>query len=161
MTRLVVTALSPREGTWKRLTFATVAVLVAALPFAAPADATARRPTQSVDGALLELVGQEFAVDPNGEFQLRYLLSGLVGDPLQLVAPEPPVVDPAAPVEPPVQPAPEPLQLTMLVVNYPALTDVDDVAPLVGSDVDPGAFDRVAGNAIDGIAFDARPLLVR
>jgi hypothetical protein len=49
----------------------------------------------------------------------------------------------------------------MLVVNYPALTDVDDVAPLVGSDVDPGAFDRVAGNAIDGIAFDARPLLVR
>jgi hypothetical protein len=155
-------------------------VLVAALPFAAPADATARRPTQSVDGALLELVGQEFAVDPNGEFQLRYLLSGLVGDPLQLVPPEPPVVEPAAPVvdpaapaeapvappieppiEPPVEPAPEPLQLTMQVVNYPALTDVDDVAPLVGSDVDPGAFDRVAGNAIDGIALDARPLLVR
>jgi hypothetical protein len=147
-------------------------VFVAALPFAPPADASARRPTQSVDGALLELVGQEFAVDPNGEFQLRYLLSGLVGDPLQLVPPEPPVVEPAAPVgdpaapaeppiEPPVESAPEPLQLTMQVVNYPALTDVDDVAPLVGSDVDPDAFDRVAGNAIDGIALDARPLLVR
>jgi hypothetical protein len=150
------------------LSFATI--LVAGFAMVAPVDATSSRPAQSVEDARLELVGQQFAVDPNGDVQLRYLLSGLVGDPLQLIAPEPPppappVVDPAdptAPVEPAVDPpAPELIELTVDVSNYPTLTESDDVAPLVGGDVDPDAFDRLAGDAIDGVRLDARPLLVR
>jgi hypothetical protein len=144
-----------------------VGLLVAVSPPGSTADATDLRPAQSVDAARLELIGQQFATDPNGDVQLRYLLTGLVGDPLQLVpptpptAPEPAVVDPADPVAP-VEPTPvEPPTLTIEIANYPTLTDVDDVAPLVGSDVDPDAFRSVAGSAIDGIRLDARPLLVR
>ena len=152
-----------------------VALFVAVSPPASQADATNLRPSQSVDAARLELVAQHFATDPNGNVELRYVLSGLDGDPLQLIPPtatpsttpptsDPPTdptTDPAAPVEAPVEPEPEPelVTLTMEITNYPPLDDADDVGRLVGSDVDPDAFDRIAGNAVDGVAFDARPLL--
>jgi hypothetical protein len=144
-----------------------VALFVAVSPPASTADATILRPAQSVDAARLELVAQRFATDPNGDVELRYVLSGLDGDPLQLVPPpdDPtppstdPSTDPAAPVEPSVEPEAELATLTMLITNYPPLTDADDVGPLVGSDVDPDAFDRIAGAAVDGVALDARPLL--
>ena len=144
-----------------------VALFVSASPLSSTADATNARPAQSIDGARLELVGQRFATDPNGNVELRYLLSGLGGDPLQLVPPPvAPVTDPTAPVEPPLEPEPEPQvpdlpSLTMEITNYPPLTDAADVGPLVGSNVDPDAFRRIAGDAVDGVAFDARPLLVR
>ena len=47
------------------------------------------------------------------------------------------------------------------MTNYPPLTDGRDVAPLVGSDVDPDAFRTIDGDAVDGVAFDARPWLSR
>ncbi len=161
---------TPHPRRWRRLALAIGAVCVVAIPLSSPVDATAGRPSQSVDDARLELIGQRFAIDPNGDVQLRYLLTGLVGDPLLLIPPAllpepaPAVVDPADPTDPaaPVEPVPVELPaLTIQVTNYPTLTDVDDVAPLVGSDVDPDAFRRIAGDAIDGVAFDARPLLVR
>ncbi len=150
-----------------------VTLLVAVSPPAPTADATNPRPAQPVGAARLELVGQQFATDPNGDVELRYLLSGLDGDPLQLAPPPTPTTappttaptDPAAPatVPPtvPVEPEPELVELTMEVTNYPPLTNADDVSQLVGSDVDPDAFDRVTGAAVDGVRFDARPLLER
>jgi hypothetical protein len=133
---------------------------------------TSVRPAQSTNKARLELVDQRLAVDPNGTIELRYLLTGLSGDPLQLLAPpeplepaEPPVTDPADPAgatpepppEPP-EPPPTPPALVLEVTNYAPLTDPDDVARVVGSDVDPDTF-RSISNAIDGVVIDARPLL--
>ncbi len=174
MTGGAVRTRSSRVSRWSGLALAGAAVFTASLPLSSTVDATVSRPAQSVAGARLELVDQQFATDPNGDVQLRYLLSGLVGDPLLLIAPPPPEpapepappgvepVDPSTPVEPPVEPTPVELPaLTILVTNYPRLTDVDDVAPLVGSDVDPDAFRRIAGDAIDGVGLDARPLLER
>ncbi|HSP28014.1 MAG TPA: hypothetical protein VLN74_05645, partial [Ilumatobacteraceae bacterium] len=132
-------------------------------------------------GPRLELIDQEFATDPNGDFRLRYVLTGLDGDPLQLVpasptppptpppTPAPPVTDPAAPPqggepvadpaapEPvaPVDPPPELPALTIEVTNYRPLTDPGDVSRLVGSTVDPNAFTDV----VAGVAIDARPLV--
>ena len=40
----------------------------------------------------------------------------------------------------------------------PPLTDPEDVARVVGSDVDPNVF-RTIGEAVDGVVIDARPLL--
>lgn len=144
-----------------------VALFVAVSPPASTADAAELRPAQFVDAARLELVAQRFATEPNGDVELRYLLSGLDGDPLQLVPPpDTPPTEPAEPVEPPVDTEPEPEipeppALTMEITNYPPLTDADAVDPLVGSDVDPDAFRRIAGDAVDGVALDARPLLER
>jgi hypothetical protein len=122
-------------------------------------------PSQSVDDVRLELIEQQFAVEPDGDIQLRYLLTGLEGDPLALIPPPVVVTElPAAPPDDPIpvpEPPPEPVTLTFEVSNYPPLTDPDDVEPLVGSDVDPTDFDDLAGDAVDGVAFDARPLLVR
>ncbi len=123
------------------------------------------RSSQSTSGARLDLVQQRLAVDPNGVIQLRYELTGLVGDPLQLIAPEPPEPPPpdpsvppgTDPLEPPDPPAELP-QLTIEVINYAPLTDPDDVARLVGSDVDPNLF-RSISDVVDGVAIDARPLL--
>lgn len=143
---------------------------------AASTPSSSQRPAQTVGGARLELVGQQFATNPNGSVELRYLLTGLDGDPLQLTPPpppppEPPIVDPAAPpgaeppVEQPVEPTPPPVEelpaLTFEILNFAPLDDPDDVAELVGSDVDPDAFGRIAGSAVDGVALDARPLLTR
>jgi len=145
-----------------------VALFVAVVPVAPTATAGTARPAQLVEGARLELVGQRFATNPNGNIEIDYLLTGLAGDPLQLIPPPPqtPTTDPTDTVEPPLEAAPEPevpelSELTMEVTIYPPLTDVADVAPLVGSDVDSDAFRRVAGDAVDGVAFDARPLLQR
>lgn len=151
-----------------------VAILVAAPALAATA-APSVHPSQGTQaGVRLELVTQRFAIDPNGDVALRYLLTGLDGDPLQLV----PVTPPAAPTAPPVPDAsvppgsvpvpvpapeeilPEPPELTLEIINYQPLTDPDDVARLVGSDVDPEAFRRT-GEAVDGVAIDARPLMIR
>ncbi len=152
-----------------------VAVVLAAAPVTTSARTTTSststtRPAQSASVAQLELVEQQFATDPNGDIRLRYVLTGLTGDPLQLVPPppapaviEPPVADPAAPpvTEPaaPVEPVSEPAPpaLTIEVTNYRPLTDPDDVAAVVGSSVDPDAFTDV----VDGVAIDARPLLSR
>ncbi len=146
----------------------TLCVLVVALSPASPtAGSPLDRPTQSTsDRPRLELVEQRLAVDPDGDIELRYLLRGLDGDPLQLLPPPEPVPpttpeDPALtppdePVEPvPPPPPPELVQLTLRITNYAALSDPDDVARLVGSRVDPDEFVGV----IDGVEIDARPLL--
>ena len=99
---------------------------------------------------------------------------GSSGDPLQLSAArtarptEPPVPD-----RPTLPTRPEPhlrrrssrpnhrrhrRRSLLEVTNYAPLTDPDDVARVVGSDVDPNVF-RSIGDAIDGVVIDARPLL--
>ena len=156
-----------------RIAVGSIALILAAWPTTSLAGVDTQRSTQSSSGARLELIDQRFATDPNGDIQLRYLLTGLVGDPLQLVprpapplTPGSPATDPAAPVDSAtVEPVPEPPvpelpTLTIEVTNYLPLSDPDDVAALVGSDVDPSAF-RSVGDAVDGVAFDARPLLSR
>jgi hypothetical protein len=148
-----------------------IAAMIAVAPATSAASQPSARPAQSSSGARLELIGQRLAVDPNGDIELRYLLTGLsAGDPLQLLPPpappEPPVTDPSVPPgsEPvtlpePAPPAPPLPALTLLVTNYPPLTNADDVARVVGSDVDPNVFDSIGGDAVDGVAIDARPLL--
>lgn len=133
--------------------------IAATNPAQAPAPAPAR----------LELVEQQFATDPDGDIELRYLLTGLDGDPLQLVPPAP-TPTPAPPVTPgsgsaPVVETPDVVvpvlpPITIEVTNYPLLVDPDDVAGLVGSRVDPGAFNAL-GRAVDGVRIDARPLMTR
>ncbi|MGE5211418.1 MAG: hypothetical protein ACM3MM_09125, partial [Acidobacteriota bacterium] len=144
---------------------------VAVMASAPVAGAALPAQSEQYTGARLELVDQRFAVDPNGDIVLRYRLTGLSGDPLELVPPpveEPPVTDPAidpatdpgAPPPAPEPPVPEPPVLTLEVTNYSPLVDPDDVARVVGSDVDRDAFGRI-GDAVDGVAIDARPLLTR
>jgi hypothetical protein len=163
-----------RTTRWRWIIAATV--LAAAWPATSSAHPTTstQRPSPTTPGARLELVEQRFAVDPNGDMRLRYVLTGLGdGDPLQLIEPtpaptpsDPAVVDPATPpgsdpdasdpgtsIEP--EPEPELPAITLEITNYRPLADSDDVARLVGSDVDPDAFTDV----IDGVAIDARPLL--
>jgi hypothetical protein len=159
---------APRALRWRWITPAVV--VLAAFPATSSAHPTTTpRPAQTASDARLELVEQRFAVDPNGDVRLRYVLSGLgADDPLQLVEPPPaptpsdPVVvdpttppgsDPLAPIEP--EPEPDLPALTFEVTNYRPLADSDDVAGLVGSDVDPDAFTDV----VDGVAIDARPLM--
>jgi hypothetical protein len=145
-------------------------IVLAAVPSTSSAHPTTNtsRPSQAAPDARLELVEQRFAVDPNGDMRLRYVLTGLGDDdPLQLVAPPteptPAVVDPAIPPGPdpaePIEPEPEPElpTLTLEITNYRPLADSDDIAGLVGSGVDPDAFIDV----VDGVAIDARPLLTR
>lgn len=140
-------------------------------------SATATRaavPSQATDDAfdaVMELVGQQFAIDPNGDLRLDYLLTGLVDDPLELIPPPPaeptPEPEPApddtgtvpAP-EPSPEPPPPPVALTLEITNYQPLTDPADVDRVVGSGIDTEAT-GVVGSAIDGVAIDARPLLVR
>jgi hypothetical protein len=161
------TGASARRATWSTIVLAIAVVAVA--PSAPVADAL---PAQSADvtGARLELVEQRFAVDPNGDIALQYRLIGLTGDPLGLIPPEipePPITDattdPATDPDQVVAPTPavpEPPSLTLEVTNYTPLDDPDDVARVVGSDVDPDVFGRI-GDAVDGVAVDARPLMTR
>jgi hypothetical protein len=124
---------------------------------------------QEDGGARLDLVDQRLAVDPNGTIELRYVLTGLSLDELQLlIPPEPPptvATDATDATEPtdPATPAPPELPalpaLTVEVTNYAPLTDPDDVARVVGSAIDPDVF-RGISDAVDGVAFDARPVLV-
>ena len=148
----------------RRVWFAAIglAALLAASPAGTSAISNPSRPDQSTNEVRLELVEQRFAIDPNGDIGLRYLLTGLDGDPLELIPPPaatPTPADSAPDVTP--DPEPEPIALTIEVTNYPPLTRIDNVEPLVGSDVDPDAFRELAGDPVDGVAFDARPLLVR
>lgn len=160
---------SRRTLRWRWITPAVV--VLAAFPATSSAHMTTDtlRPSQPAAAAQLELVEQRFAIDPNGDIRLRYVLSGLGGDdPLQLVAPPPapattdpavddpaatPGPDPVATIEP--EPAPELPALTFEITNYRPLADSDEVALVVGSRVDPDAFTDV----VDGVAIDARPLL--
>lgn len=170
-----------RRPTW--LAAVAVAVFLATSP--ATSLATRATPTHSPipaqnpqpGGARLELVQQRFATDPNGDIELRYILTGITGDPFLLVPPtsEPPPPEPTPPLagdpdappgsEPVPVPAPEAVvvdlpMLTIRVVNYGPLEDPDDVAGLVGSELEPDAFDEL-GDAVDGVEIDARPLMTR
>ena len=170
-----------RRPTW----LAAVAVAVVLTTSPATSLATRATPTHSPipaqnpqpAGARLELVQQRFATDPNGDIELRYVLTGLTGDPFLLVppTPEPPSPEPTPPLagdpdappgsEPVPVPAPEAVVvdlpvLTFRVVNYGPLDDPDDVAGLVGSELEPDAFDEL-GDAVDGVEIDARPLMTR
>ncbi len=163
-----------RRG-WTLAIGLTAVFTAAPAPTSAVSPATQTHPAQVTDDARLELVEQRFATDPNGVIRLRYHLAGLDGDPLELIpqpatvpttVPTAPITDPMSPPDtatplPPEPPPPEPVALTFEVINYPPLSDADDVERLVGSDVDPDAFRTIAGDAIDGVAFDARPLLTR
>lgn len=124
------------------------------------------------DDVRLELVDQEFSIEPDGTIHLEYVLRGLVDDPLELV-PAPPedtttTTAPADPTDPdapatttsPPPPPPAPVQLTVEVTNYQPLTTPSDVSDVVGSAVDPDAFDDVS-DVIDGVAIDLRPLATR
>ena len=117
-----------------------------------PADASDRRPSQITSRVpRLELVGQDFAIEPNGVIRLDYRLVGIVDDALEL-AERPPVVEEPADATTdtlPAVPEPEPVTLTIEVTNYEPVTDSRDVDDFVGSGVDPGAFD----GAIDGVAI--------
>lgn len=158
-----------RPSAWRWIAPITLAALLAATPTTSTASPSSVRPSQSTSEARLELVDQRLAVDPNGTIRLRYLLTGLSGDPLQLLAPpepeppEPPTTDPSGTIaeptpEPPPDPPPELPALTIEVTNYAPLTDPADVALVVGSNVDPDTF-RTITDAVDGVALDARPLL--
>jgi hypothetical protein len=150
-----------------RLAAIGASLLLAATPASASASSTtaADRSMQSSAVARLELLEQQFATDPNGDVRLRYQLTGLDGDPLQLIPPsaaEPTVTDAIPGAAPVVPPPPEPIALTFEITNYLPLTDADDVDDLVGSDVDPDAFRDLTGDdAVDGVSLDARPLLSR
>ncbi len=165
----------PSRGTWgcasRWLAPIAVAVFLATSP--ATSLATPAVPSQVVQpkGARLELVEQRLATDPNGDIVLRYVLTGLSGDPLQLVPPPepepptPPIADPDAPpgsepVPAPAAVVPELPMLTIRVINYGPLDDPGDVAGLVGSDLEPDAFDDL-GDPVDGVEIDARPLMTR
>jgi hypothetical protein len=138
-------------------------VVLAALTLAVlPADASDRRPSQITSGPpRLELVGQDFAFEPDGVIRLDYRLVGVVDDALELAASPVVVEEPTATDTPtdtatdttvstvPAVPVPEPLTLTVEVTNYPPLTNSRDVDDFVGSDVDASAFD----GAIDGVAI--------
>ena len=133
---------------------ATVVALAALTLSVLPVDASNRQPSQvASELPRLELVGQDFALVPNGVIRLHYRLVGIVDDALELAAPAAVVEEPAdatvetLPAAP--EPVPEPLTLTIEVTNYQPLTNSNDVDDVVGSDVDPGAFD----GAIDGVAI--------
>ena len=165
-----MTACSRRLTGWGWAIVVGVATVFISSPATSMADSiTATDPAQAPAPARLELLEQQFATDPDGDIELRYLLTGLDGDPLQLVPPTP-TPTPAPPVTPgsgsaPVVEAPDVVvpvlpPITIEVTNYPLLVDPDDVAGLVGSRVDPGAFDAL-GRAVDGVRIDARPLMTR
>ena len=167
-----MTACSRRLTGWGWAIVVGVATVFISSPATSMADSiTATDPAQAPAPARLELLEQQFATDPDGDIELRYLLTGLDGDPLQLVPPTPtPTPTPAPPVTPgsgsaPVVEAPDVVvpvlpPITIEVTNYPLLVDPDDVAGLVGSRVDPGAFNAL-GRAVDGVRIDARPLMTR
>lgn len=169
-----MTACSRRLTGWGWAIVVGVATVFISSPATSMADSiTATDPAQAPAPARLELLEQQFATDPDGDIELRYLLTGLDGDPLQLVPPTPtptPTPTPALPVTPgsgsaPVVEAPDVVvpvlpPITIEVTNYPLLVDPDDVAGLVGSRVDPGAFNAL-GRAVDGVRIDARPLMTR
>lgn len=129
----------------------------------------------SIDGAQLDLVGQTFAVEAEGELRFDYVLRELDGDPLELATTTtstttttsvPTTVAgelagdgaPATDTATTTTVAPPP-RLVAEIVNYAPLTDPDDIAAIVGSHVDPAVFDTI-GAVIDGVAIDARPLAV-
>ena len=133
---------------------ATVVALATMTLSVLPADASDRRPSQVTSRVpRLELVGQDFAFEPNGVIRLDYRLVGIVDDALQLADRPEAVEEPSdttsdtTPEVP--EPVPEPVTLTIEVTNYQPLTDSRDVDDFVGSGVDPGAFD----GAIDGVAI--------
>ena len=133
---------------------ATVVALAALTLSVLPADASDRRPTQlDSEAPRLELVGQDFALEPNGVIRLDYRLVGIVDDALELAGGPAAVDEPAdtttATVPEAPEPVPEPLPLTIEVTNYQPVTDSADVDDVVGSDVDPDAFE----GAIDGVAI--------
>jgi len=147
-------------------------VVVATVFISSPATSMAdsipsSNPAQAPARARLELVEQQFATDPDGDIELRYLLTGLDGDPLQLAPPAPTPTPPVTPgsesapvVEAPDVVVPVLPPITIDITNYPLLDDPDDVAGLVGSRVDPGAFIAL-GRPVDGVRIDARPLMTR
>ena len=118
--------------------------------------------------AELELIDQDFAIEPDGTIRLVYRLRGVLDDALDFV-PDAPVAPPAPSVDtipgdtipgdtipgdtipgdtvpPPVEPS---IQLTIEITNYAPIDDPADVASVVGSDVDPDAF----SSAVDGVAI--------
>lgn len=121
----------------------------------------------------LELLAQSFGVPPDGSFALTYRLSGDGLEALELAAPPvETIVDPDAPPDAtppdatlpdatlpdatPPQPAPPPIQLTVEVTNYAPIETSAELAEVVGSEVDPDAFDDV----VDGVAIsNVRDLL--
>ncbi len=131
-------------------------------------------PAQSTNEPRLELIEQRLAVDPNGTIELRYLLTGLSGDPLELLPPEP--TEPSPPPEPPAtdatdpagtaplppptapEPPPPPPALVLEITNYAPLIDPEDVGRVVGSNIDPNTFRSISA-PVDGVVIDARPLL--
>lgn len=176
-----MTAGSRRLG-WGWVTAVGVATVFLTSPTTSMADtiaasnpAQAPEPAPAQSEARLELVEQQFATDPDGDITLQYLLTGLDGDPLQLIPPAPPPPPAPQTPAPPVPPGSEPVPvvdvpdvvvpavlppITIEITNYSLLDDPDDVAGLVGSRVDPDAFSDV-GDAVDGVAIDARPLMTR
>jgi hypothetical protein len=152
-----------RRPVWRWIAPIGIVALLVAAPATSAASPTTIRPSQAATTPKLELIEQRLGVDPNGTIQLRYLLTGLSGDPLQLRAPAD-STDPAttetteAPGADTPEPAPALPALTLEVTNYAPLANAADVARVVGSDVNPNTF-RGITEAIDGIAIDARPLL--
>ncbi len=101
-----MTATSRRHARRSWILALGVVTLLAAAPTSTSAVADPARPEQATDGVRLELIEQRFAIDPNGDIRLSYVLTGLDGDPLELIPP-PPVV-PATPSTDPVDPAAPP-----------------------------------------------------
>jgi hypothetical protein len=117
---------------------------------AASAPAVAQQPV-TADEPRLELVSQDFAVEPDGTFELVYRLTGVADDALDFVPEPPPPPPPPSEDEglaPPVPVPPVPLRL--FVTNYRPISDPDDVRALVGGDVDERAF----VGAVDGVVLD-------
>ncbi len=140
------------------------AVLLVMLVGAPPTvnRAAVAQETDRID-AELELIDQDFAIEPDGTVRLVYRLSGVVDDALDFIPDAPPPTAPPTSdtvpgdtvpgdtVPPTVDPPPvEPsIQLTMEITNYAPIDDPADVGSVVGSDVDPDAF----SSAVDGVAI--------
>lgn len=153
--------IAPSRGANASRAMVVVAVIGLSAALLAPGrDATVDAQTSAAaPAARLELIGQTLAVEPDGTISLEYRLTGIVDDALELaprpVEPAPPVTVDTVPgdtipgdtVAPTPEPPAPPLRLTVDVTNYRPLTSSDDVADVVGSDVDPDAFD----GAIDGV----------
>jgi hypothetical protein len=155
----------PRPGAMTTAVSLLVALLSLVVATGA-SDAPAQTPVRT--GPQLQLVAQQFAIEADGTIRLTYRLTGLDGDQLELATAPPDTAPPdtappdTAPADtapgtvidgvpttlPAVVPEP-PVELTVLVTNYQPVTDPDDLAELVGSDVDPDAFRAV----VDGVAI--------
>jgi hypothetical protein len=129
-----------------------VAALLIAAGVVAATPAVAQRPGRPAVPRL-ELISQDFAVEPDGTFELVYRLTGVPADAFAEVVEPTETVDAEPdqePGSPPPVVAPPPVPLRLLITNYRQLTDPSDVRAVIGANSDARAF----VGAVDGLVLD-------